>query len=79
MIDFTIQMEYEQKFGCGIRYDEPGSDLVVDYEDHTYLIPPEWSDDKLQSCLSNGLKTGKDTLLEAVKENEIQYEPDAIY
>ena len=79
MIDFTIQKEYEQRFGCVIRYDEPGSDLVVDYDDRTYLIPTDWSDEKLQSCLSNGLKTSEDTLFEVVKENEVQYEPNVIY
>ena len=69
--------QFKAKFGCRLRQDEPGNDLVFDVGEKTYKIPEELTLDKFKSLVLESIKTNKNLLVKHC--NIVEYEENVDY
>lgn len=76
----ALLREFEDKFDCGFRIDEPGGDtLVFDIGENTYEIPLDERLEDFKAVIQQSLKSGENLLLQRYSNNRIRYEDNVIY
>lgn len=76
----TLLREFEGKFDCGFRIDEPGGDtLVFDIGEKTYEVPRDERLEDFKAVIQQSLKSGENLLLQRYSNNRVRYEDDVIY
>ena len=69
--------EFNRKFDCQFRYDEPGSDFVVDTDNKTYKIPKNETIEVFKSLIIESVKSGKNILVS--RYNLVEYDANVEY
>lgn len=76
----ALLREFEGKFDCGFRIDEPGGNtLVFDIGENTCEVPPDERLEDFKAVIQQSLKSGENLLLQRYSNNQIRYEDDVIY
>lgn len=75
---FSLVQQYEDKFNCVIRIDEPSDDLALDVGNKSFRIDSSDIDDFKETIIQS-LESGENLLFEKNKGNEIKYEDGVLY
>lgn len=72
--------EFNHKFGCMFRMDEPGEQgLVVDIREKSYRIPENESIDRFKKLITDSLHTGINYVEKYYGDNLVSNDDDVIY
>ena len=69
--------EFNRKFECHFRYDEPGSDFVVDTNNKTYKIPNDETIENFKSLIIESVRNRENILV--IRYSLVEYDKNVEY
>ena len=76
----SLMKNFESKFGCAFRIDEPSGDtFLIDVGNDSYKLKPDISVEDFETTIIGSLMSGKNLLLEKHLDSKVEYEESMVY
>ena len=75
---YEIRWRFCDMFNCDIRIDEPGLDVVMDYNGKTYTLSSETTAKEIKNIFLKSIET-KSNLLLKINLKEKKYDKSVLY